>query len=282
MFRTNLFLTAIAGTLAFGCKPADSRTDTTAAPPTPPEPRVITVSAHEYAYQAPDTIPAGLTTIRLANTGTELHHMTIVRLNEGKTVHDLMALPENGPMPAWAVMLGGPNAAAPGDTANATLDFAAGRYALLCFIPSADGKPHAMKGMVRQLEVIPATGVAARVPDADITVSLTDFAFTMSTPITAGHHTILIRNDGAQVHEMVLVKLAPGKTAADFTSWAMTMKGPPPGRPMSGMAGMAPGQTAFVTDDFTPGAYAIVCFAPDDHDGKPHTMHGMIQDLTVS
>jgi hypothetical protein len=34
--------------------------------------------------------------------------------------------------------------------------------------------------------------------------------------------------------------------------------------------------------DFTPGDYGMVCFAPDLKDGKPHFVHGMVQQITVS
>ncbi|MEO8199050.1 MAG: hypothetical protein ABI679_00880 [Gemmatimonadota bacterium] len=278
-------LTAVAAAFALAAcnKPADSKQEAvTTTPPPPPAPQVITMTAHEYAYEGPDTISAGMTTFRLANTGTELHHMQLVRLNDGKTVQDLMAAPMEGPAPAWAIMVGGPNAAAPGDTANATLHVEPGRYAMLCFIPSSDGKPHVAKGMLHQFEVIPSTAEAAAMPSPDVTITLADYAFNFSTPITAGRHTIKVENTASQVHELVIIKLDAGKKAADFTSWAMTMKGPPPGRPMSGMGGLTPGQTAYVTDDFTPGSYAIVCFVPDVKDGKAHLAHGMVQDLTVS
>ena len=41
-------------------------------------PNVITVVAGDYSFQAPDTIPAGLTTIRLVNEGKELHHLIVM------------------------------------------------------------------------------------------------------------------------------------------------------------------------------------------------------------
>jgi uncharacterized cupredoxin-like copper-binding protein len=37
----------------------------------------------------------------------------------------------------------------------------------------------------------------------------------------------------------------------------------------------------FITVDFTPGRYALYCFIPDVKDGKPHTHHGMLKELTV-
>ena len=37
----------------------------------------------------------------------------------------------------------------------------------------------------------------------------------------------------------------------------------------------------FTTVDLEPGEYALICFIPDDKDGKPHVAHGMISQITV-
>jgi hypothetical protein len=44
---------------------------------------------------------------------------------------------------------------------------------------------------------------------------------------------------------------------------------------------MAKGAAAYVTIDFTPGDYALVCFLPDAKDGKPHFTHGMVKQIHV-
>jgi hypothetical protein len=33
--------------------------------------------------------------------------------------------------------------------------------------------------------------------------------------------------------------------------------------------------------DLEPGRYALICFLPDLADGKPHFMHGMMQEIEV-
>jgi uncharacterized cupredoxin-like copper-binding protein len=85
---------------------------------------VVTVHASEFSFSAPKSIAAGQTTIRLVNDGKELHHITILKLEQGKTMQDLMAMMKdpNAPPPAWLVPVGGPNAAVPGATIEATLD----------------------------------------------------------------------------------------------------------------------------------------------------------------
>ena len=113
-------------------------------------------------------------------------------------------------------------------------------------------------------------------------MTLMDYGFQLSTPITAGRHTIKIENTAAQSHEAVIVKLNPGATMQDWVAAAEKMTGPLPGQTIDGIGGLATGKRGYVTVDFTPGEYGLICFAPDSKDGKPHFVHGMIEQITVS
>ncbi len=244
--------------------------------------RVVRVSGEDFKFDAPDVIPAGLTDFRFLNKGPALHHMSILKLEGGKTVDDLRAALANpGPPPAWMKEVGGPNAGAPGVESNATVRLEPGNYALICFI-DLGGPPHFMKGMLRGLRVVPSTGPVAPKPTADVTVSLVDYNFKLSSPIRAGLRTIRISNAGTQHHEIELVRLAPGVSAADFMNWIAKMEGPPPGKPLGGISGIEVGGSGYFTADFTPGNYALICFLPDTKDGKPHFAHGMVQQITVN
>lgn len=246
-------------------------------------PHQMTINTTEFKFDAPDRVPAGLMTIHLVDNGAELHHVAFVKLNDGKSTGDIVALLKNpGPMPSWAVDYGGVNTPHPGGgMATTTQMLEPGNYALLCFIPSADGVPHFAKGMVRALTVVPDSGAAAPAPTADLTMTLNDYSFTTSKPITAGRHTIKVENDGTQSHELLLARLTPGKKAADIPAWVAKPDGPPPGEPIGGVPAMAKGRVAYVTADFAPGDYAFICFLPDAKDGKPHFTHGMIEQVHV-
>ena len=50
----------------------------------------------------------------------------------------------------------------------------------------------------------------------------------------------------------------------------------------SGTTDLDRGEVNIVTADFEPGEYALLCFVPDVKDGKPHTEHGMIRQITVA
>ncbi|MEP7066686.1 MAG: hypothetical protein ABI889_11675 [Gemmatimonadota bacterium] len=260
-----------------------SASDSTKQSSVAAKPHQMTVVATDYKFDAPDQVPSGMMTIHLIDNGSELHHVAFIKLNDGKTVADVeQAVKTQGPLPSWAVDHGGVNPSHPGGGMSTTTQMLEpGNYAMLCFIPSADGTPHFAKGMVRPLTVTASTDASAAAPTEDIVLTLSDYTFATSKPITAGRHTIKIENAGSQSHELLLARLAPGKKAEDVPAWAEHMVGPPPAEPIGGVPAMAKGGTAYMTADFTPGDYAMVCFIPDAKDGKPHFTHGMVKQIHV-
>jgi len=250
-------------------------------------PNVATITATDYAFGAPDTIPAGLTTFRLVNQGRELHHAVIAGAS-GRSWEELeTVMKAEGPIPAWLTFPAGPAVVVGGDSSNATGVFAPGNYLIICFVSSPDGQMHVMKGMFRRLVVTtPAPSRAAAPapePQSDVTVMLSDYTFTLSAPLTAGSHTIRVENGGPQLHEVTIEQLAPGKTLADVQRWmAGGMKGEPPTKPVGGFIGPDVGTTGWFTVTLTPGTYLLTCYVPDAKDGKPHLAHGMMKAMTVS
>lgn len=249
----------------------------------PPGPNVVTVTAHDFAFEAPAEIPAGLTTFRLVNDGPSIHHIQLVKLEDGKTADDFIAaLKTGGPPPQWASLQGGPNPPNVGSSTSATVDLQPGSYAMICFVPGADGVPHVLKGMIHPFKVTGTAPAGVTEPKADLTVKLVDYDFQLSAPLTAGKHTIRVENDGPQPHEIVFIRLAPGKTVADIGAWAEKPAGPLPGALEGGVSGIMPGAHAWAEVDLPPGDYALMCFFPDPKDGKPHFVHGMAKVVHVS
>src|SRR5947208_15218763 len=132
-------------------------------------PNVVTITPSEYAFGMPDTIPAGLTTFRLVNRGKELPHASLVRLRDGKTVADFQAglaaaMQSHTHLPSWMTFAGGPNAVTLGDTGVATETLEPGAYVFVCWIPSLDGVPPVMEGMLHPVVVTPRGIPAAAAP----------------------------------------------------------------------------------------------------------------------
>lgn len=279
---------AVAALAACSTREAPKSADTTAtsAAATSASATVVNVTASDYKFDAPDSTPAGLTTFTMNNAGKEMHHVTLLELDSGKTVEDLVNgirnMKPNTPPPGWIISAGGPNAAAPSSSSSLTTTLEPGNYALVCFIPDAKGVPHVALGMVKGLKVTPSTGPSAPEPNADITVTLKDYQFEFSKPLTAGKHTIKIVVAPGQPHEFTLFQLAPGRKAEDIPKYLETgMQGPPPGMPLGGVSAVQGNQVSYYDVDLKPGYYALVCFITSA-DGKPHFAHGMIQQIKVS
>jgi uncharacterized cupredoxin-like copper-binding protein len=256
-----------------------------APPPLPARPaHVVYVTATDYGLSLPDTLNAGATTFRVVNRGRELHHVLFVRLAGGHSAADLArAMKGDAPPPRWAELDGGPNGVSPGDTSLATtVALRAGHYAALCMIPGPDGVPHVAKGMITDLVVRPAAyPVAAAMPANDATITMFDYGYRSSTPITRATREVVVRNDGAQPHEIELARLLPGKTMADLAAWAQKMDSPPPAEFIGGVSPLAPGKSNDLALSLKPGHYAMLCFLPDAKDHAPHIAHGMVHEFTV-
>lgn len=278
MRRTHFCLFPVAWLAGFVMIACSGKEEAAEAPVIPS----VMVMASDYAFQMPDTLGSGVTSFRLMNHGQELHHLSLIKLAEGMTVADIANLAPTAPMPEGMVLLGGPNPASPGGAAEAIVDLTPGRYVALCAIPSPDGQPHMAKGMMKEFTVT-ASQSAAVAPTPDVTVKLTDFAFTVTPELSAGHHVIRVENTGSQWHEFVFVKLEAGKSIGDFAQWAEKVQGPPPATPMNGVAALGPGQSNTISVDLVPGDYGFVCFLPDlkSADRKPHLMLGMMQQVKV-
>jgi hypothetical protein len=191
--------------------------------PVPPvAPRVITIEATDFAFGAPATIEGGAVTLRLTNNGQEPHHAQLLRLKEGVSLEQFMAtLPKGEAAVAPLITVeGGPSVIGHHGASEVTLDLRPGDYVLACFIPSADGVPHLAKGMLKPLRVT-APATAASLPSAASTITMHDFSFTMPTTLPAGRTSHRVVNAGRQWHELVVLRLAPGKTLADVQTFMM-------------------------------------------------------------
>jgi hypothetical protein len=261
--------------------PADAPPATAAA--AAPAPEILTVTASDYKFDAPDQIPAGLVTVRLTNRGPSPHHVQLLRLGEGKTAADFQAAVQKGAMPTWALPAGGPNPPEVGGTSEVRLPLEAGEYVMVCFIPDTAGVPHMAHGMVRPLRVTAATETATSAADttADVEMRLVDYDFKLSAPLTPGHHVVRVVNAAKQPHEVVFVRLAPNKSPMDFARWGEHQVGPAPGTLHGGISGIMPGTVAYVSVDLPAGDYALLCFVPDMKDGKAHYVHGMRKQIKI-
>ena len=244
--------------------------------------QVVPVVTHDFAFVLPDTLAAGLTTFRLRNEGRQPHHLMLYRLEPGKGMSDVSrALRAGGAHPGWMHAVGGPNAVPHGVEAVGTVQLTPGHYVAFCHVKSPDQVLHFAKGMMKELTVVPAARPPAPWPSADLTVTLREYTFAWSRAPSRGWHRIAVRNLGSQRHELILSRLAPGKTTQDFIRWMNTQQGRPPVVPWGGTTDLPAGGSMLIEVYLEPGMYSTVCRVRDAGNGRPHDEHGMYAQFRV-
>ncbi len=243
----------------------------------------LVVKAHDYRFELPETISAGLVRVTLSAHGKEPHHVQFARLNDGVTFEQFVAELQKGPEGTAMTLItfpGGAGAVDPGMDASVIIDFAPGNYVLLCLVPSPDGVPHIAKGMVTPLTVLESKQQYAE-PEAQATVKLLDFSFALPSEIKAGKQLWQVVNEGTQPHEINFMKLAEGKTMDDIMAWMHNPTGAPPFSNVGGYNGIDPQKVGWMELDLTPGQYVAICHIPDPASGKPHDALGMVLPFAV-
>lgn len=121
------------------------------------------ISAVDYAFEGvPSSLEAGKVTFDWTNDGEEVHEMLILRFKSDETqLEDLLEMSDRQAQKKIDFI--GASFGPPGTQDIETLDLAAGRYAMVCFIPvgatdldaleKAQGPPHVTKGMSAEFTV---------------------------------------------------------------------------------------------------------------------------------
>jgi len=111
----------------------------------------VTVNMKDFTFDMPTEVKAGKSTWEIINNGPEPHEMALVKLDEGKTLQDVVAAMQSNPMvpPDFVQDAGGMQAIDSGMTGYMEADMTPGNYIALCFVPDpASGKPHIELGMM--------------------------------------------------------------------------------------------------------------------------------------
>lgn len=116
----------------------------------------LTVTATEYSFDFPATLPAGPVSITMENAGEQDHHLILAKLTEdAPPIEDLIK--EKNPDKFLEEDITGnkPPFAKPGETAPALdTELSTGTYAYVCFMPDKEKKqPHAFLGMYGTFDV---------------------------------------------------------------------------------------------------------------------------------
>ena len=250
---------------------------------------VVDVRAGEFFFQAPDSIPAGLTTFRLTQAGMlaersraglsgralvadrgdntrGFHMLWVVRLEDGKTISDLHRAEQTRAPTPWARVIGGPASAIPPRTTNATLDLPPGNYALVCHVGGAREdrtRSHLLNGKFRALTVVAKDGPAAKAPVPDVTAQIVgDGSIRLSRPFARGRQVIRVENATDREYEFKFQRVMPPLTASAFMAQRESIE---PGLVWGGLSSVPAGGTVTTTMEFEPGEYVVGTWPPIRH-----------------
>lgn len=272
-----------------------------------PESAIVDVVATDFAFQAPDTIASGWTTLRLINHGAQTHFVVLDHLPDGRTLDDFIAAvggpfdsawnglqrgtldkSDVGPLlgqllPPWFAEVrqrGGVGLVAPGAQATATMQLEPGTYILECYVKAPDGTFHTALGMARQLTVTEHRSPAGP-PKADREITFADGGMTAPADLPPGRHTVAVHYrkaaEGLLANDVHVAGLPGGVTADSVIPWMDWMnvpglRAPSPVSFLGGVQEMPVGSTAYFTVELGPGRYLWI---------SENAGNGMVQAFTV-
>jgi plastocyanin len=114
----------------------------------------VEVELVDLAFVTPTELDAGAT-VRATNAGEQVHEIVTYRLEDGRSLTDVLDAVAAGAPPPM-VPAGGLGLVAPGVSADFTLPDEPGDYVFLCFVPDATtpgGPPHLVRGMAAPITV---------------------------------------------------------------------------------------------------------------------------------
>ena len=280
-----LLLTGACGSDDNSSDDAGSGADSTTTEAAKSEIHEVEVEAKEYSYAMPKEITGGLVQFTMKNTGKELHIAALEKIKDGKTFADATKDLQSATPPADPASeeLGGLASTSPGGATQVTFALEPGSYFFACFIPGADGQPHAAKGMVQPFEVKEDPADPPETPTSDGEVVAKDFSYTTSYKAKAGQQVITLKNEGTQGHEITLLEFKGGKGPGDLAAYFAKPEGELPATFYGGPAIAVGKQAIWKTPALVAGkSYFFMCLIPDPADGVPHAAKGMVLPVQVT
>ena len=243
---------------------------------------LVTATDHHFTLSL-STVAEGVVPIELVNDGEWPHQVLVARLADGQTVDDYLAAFEGGEVAAEELIshAGGVNIVDPGTSGVGYADLAAGTYVVLCFIPGEEGESHLMQGMIAELTVVADEAVPAP-SDPVGEISLADFGFGLPAGGLREPGTYRVTNDGAQTHEMAIMRIDEGAALGDVVAYLQGgFTGASPVTFTGGAGGIEAGAEGYIDLDLEAGTYLAMCFLTDEASGKRHVELGMLSQFTV-
>ncbi len=248
------------------------------------EKRVISnmsVEISDSSFNAPDSVPAGYVNLKLTNSSSGMHSAHLIKLANGYTTEQLIqayadSMRTGGARPKWMTHRGGVISEPGSSEIQLLLD--SGNYTWVC-VMGEESAPHFAGHEHKSLKVYGTFGPTPNLPQADLTINMTDENFELSKPVLKGSQAIDIVNTGSKYHLVAISKLNDGAEAEDVISWFTNYNGPPPAKGIIATSAIGPELTARINVEFESGKYVLYCMA--NAEGKFHLLDGAITSFTV-
>ncbi|MEP7065727.1 MAG: hypothetical protein ABI889_06815 [Gemmatimonadota bacterium] len=243
----------------------------------------LVVSAYEYSFQAPDSIPAGVVTVRLIDRGKASHQLNLARLDDSSSLSRVMqTLVEDKVHTGGIRWVGGVESAIPGESSETILALKPGRYVVVCAFDGPTGRVHMSMGMIRALVVTAATTEPdMTLPPAPVTIRLSDYHLAIAGTLRSGKQLVRVENIGAHRHHLNLTRIRKGATVDEIMKWDGKSL-PAPLEDMSGgVSAIEPGEASVISLNLKPGRYELACIMSDDGKSTLHYMLGMHDEITI-
>ena len=277
-------LALVAASLVLGACGEDDEAEPAAAA----TPNKLAITASEAGKQlrlsVPRSVPAGLVTVELKNTGKVFHEAQLIRLDHGHTPDEALRViaAEGAPSPAWIHAAGGTGPAPPHGSSSATQRLSPGKY--IVYDAPFQNQGQGLKFGVASFEV-KGEAVRGGLPTGSAKVEAYEYGFRASG-LRTGNNTIEFSNTGEEAHHLIAAPYKSGATlAAVRKAFARDQSGaePPLDFEHTSYTARIDGGTTQITELQLdkPGKYALLCFVSDRKGGPPHVAQGMIAEATV-
>lgn len=250
----------------------------------------LTVTITDTALTTSATsIPAGYVLLTVVNQAKNSDSAGLLGPGPGQTMEQLQqaaatptASNQFPPFLYHATIVGGPGDIQPGQRGQAIIHVPAGQWVVF------------EEGNLPPAFVTATAGGATQPePSAVLTITEVDFAFGgFGVAISAGKQIWKVVNTGTQPHMLVMFGVPAGTTISQVLQVVSQPENatPTPGglsekdiRNLSpaGVIMQSSGTTVWPLLDLPAGRYAAICFVPDERNGQPHAMEGMIAVFDV-
>jgi hypothetical protein len=245
----------------------------------------LNVKAGEYTYRLSGSPKAGWVQINFDNAGVEYHVFSLVKLKSGVTTKQFKNAALSDDDAAFEAIVEGDGTVgpqtgllSPGENTSVITKLAAGRYGAICQIPTPEGEPHFLHGMLTTFDVRPGKSSLTPPQDGVVDVTIADDGITLPSTGLPRNGWAKVTNSTTVQRDLILAHyLTPDATyeTADayFDAFFQGQAdSDPPASLQGGLDSIPPGGSAYFELTLKSGPYVLVS-QNQELDDDPNEIH---------